>query len=35
MSKLIPLLVTIIDNRGGIPDQWKAAAKTLGSRPEE
>ncbi len=35
MSKLIPLLETIIQNRGGNAEQWKAAGKTLNSKPEE
>ena len=35
MSKLTPLMVTIIENKGGIPDQWKAAAEKLVSKPEE
>jgi hypothetical protein len=35
MSKLIPLLETIFQNRGGSPDLWKASLKTINSKTDE
>jgi hypothetical protein len=35
MSKLIPLIETIMLNKGGSPELWQAAAKMINSKPEE
>lgn len=35
MSKVVPLLETIMMNKGGSPELWKACIKTINSKPEE
>ncbi len=34
-SKLLPLIETIFDNKGGEYDQWKASAKIINENTDE
>lgn len=35
MSKVVPLIETIIMNKGGSADLWRTSLKTINSKPEE
>lgn len=35
MSKLIPLLETIFQNKGGTAEHWKVSSRVLNEKPDE
>jgi len=35
MSKLIPLIETIFQNKGGTAEHWKVSSKVLNEKPDE